>query len=95
MTKKSELINNLSKNYPNFFKKDIKRVIEIFISETRNALKRHERVELRDIFTLEPRLNKAKFARNPKTNEKIFVKTKYSLLFKSSKMWSKKINEEK
>ena len=95
MTKKSELINNLSKNYPNFFKKDIKRIIEIFISETRNALKRHERVELRDIFTLEPRLNKAKFARNPKTNEKIFVKTKYSLLFKSSKMWSKKINEEK
>ena len=95
MTKKSELINNLSKNYPNFFKKDLKRVIEIFISETRNALKRHERVELRDIFTLEPRLNKAKFARNPKTNEKIFVKTKYSLLFKSSKMWSKKINEEK
>lgn len=95
MTKKSELINNLSKNYPNFFKKDIKRVIEIFISETRNALKRHERVELRDIFTLEPRLNKAKFARNPKTNEKIFVNTKYSLLFKSSKMWSKKINEEK
>ena len=95
MTKKSELINNLSKNYPNFLKKDIKRIIEIFISETRNALKRHERVELRDIFTLEPRLNKAKFARNPKTNEKIFVKTKYSLLFKSSKMWSKKINEEK
>ena len=95
MTKKSELINNLSKNYPNFFKKDLKRVIEIFISETRNALKRHERVELRDIFTLEPKLNKAKFARNPKTNEKIFVKTKYSLLFKSSKMWSKKINEEK
>ena len=95
MTTKSDIINILSKNYPNFLKKDLKKVVEIFISETSNALKRHERVELRDVFTLEPRLKKARLARNPKTNEKVFVNTKYSLLFKSSKMWSKKINEEK
>ena len=46
-------------------------------------------------FQLEPKFQKARFARNPKTNEKIYVKEKYSILFKSSKMWSKKINEEK
>ena len=60
-----------------------------------NCLKRQERVELRDVFTIEPTLHKERFARNPKTNEKIYVKEKYSLLFKSSKMWSRKINEEK
>ena len=94
MTKKSELINNLSKNYPNFFKKDIKRIIEIFISETRNALKRHERVELRDIFSIEPKLHKARYARNPRTNEKVYVKEKFAIIFKTSKTWSKKINEK-
>ncbi len=94
-TKKSEIINILADNYPNFIKKDIRKLIEIFISEVKNAVKRNERVELRDVFSIEPRLHKARFARNPSTNEQIYVKEKYSLLFKSSKMWSKKINEEK
>ena len=94
-TKKSEIINKLANNYPNFFKKDLKKLTEIFISEVKHSLKRHERVELRDVFSLEPRFKKSRIARNPKTNEKIFVKEKYSIIFKSSKMWSKKINEEK
>ena len=92
--KKSEIIRKLTTNYPSFYKKDLRKLIEIFFSEVQNALQRHERVELRDVFSLEPRLHKGRIARNPKTNEKIYVKEKYSILFKSSKMWSKKINEE-
>ena len=91
--KKSDIINKLADNYPNFRKKDLKRLIEIFTSELSESLKRNERVELRDVFSLEPRLKKARTARNPKTNEKIYVKEKYSILFKISKMWAKKINE--
>ena len=94
-TNKSEIINKLSNNYPNFFKKDLKKILEIFISEVMNSLKRHDRVELRDVFTLEPKLKKSRIARNPKTNEKIYVKEKYSILFKSSKKWIEKINNEK
>ena len=94
-TRKSELLKQFSNNYPNFLKKDLNKLVSIFLSEIKNSLKRHERVELRDVFSIEPRLQKARFARNPSTNEKIYVKEKYSLLFKSSKMWSKKINEEK
>ncbi len=92
--KKSDIINKLADNYPNFIKKDLKKLVEIVISEVSNSLKRHERVELRDVFSLEARLKKARAARNPKTNEKIYVKEKYSILFKISKMWSKKINDE-
>ena len=93
-TKKSEIIHKLTTNYPSFYKKDLRKLIEIFFSEIQSALQRHERVELRDVFSLEPRLKKARYARNPKTNEKIYVKEKYSILFKSSKMWTKKINEK-
>ena len=92
-TNKSEIINKLSNNYPNFIKKDLKKIFEIFISEVMNSLKRHDRVELRDVFTLEPKLKKSRIARNPKTNEKIYVKEKYSILFKSSKKWIEKIND--
>ena len=92
---KSEVIKKLNNNYPNFYKKDLTKLINIFISEIRNSLKRKNRVELRDVFTLETRLQKARYARNPKTNEKIFIKDKYNISFKSSKFWLKKINEKK
>ena len=94
-TKKSDIINVLAKYYPNFLKKDLKKITEIFLSEIRASLKRRERVELRDVFTIEPKVRKAKYARNPSTNEKIFVKQKYTIHFKSSKMWTKKVNEKK
>ena len=94
-TKKSDLLNQFSKNYPSFLKKDLKKLIDIFLCEVRDSLKRHERIELRDVFSLEPKLQKARKARNPKTNEKIYVNEKYTLLFKTSKFWSKKINEKK
>ena len=94
-TRKSELLKQFSNNYPNFLKKDLNKLVSIFLSEIKNSLKRHERVELRDIFSIEPRYQKERIARNPRTNEKISVKEKYSILFKSSKMWLEKINNEK
>ena len=57
------------------------------------SLKRGERVELRDVFTLEPRVQKARISRNPKTNERVNTPEKKTILFKMSKEWSKKINE--
>ena len=93
-TKKSEIINQLSNNYPNFIKKDLTNFVDIILSEIKGSLKRYERVELRDIFSLEPRIQKERFARNPKTNEKIYVKKKFTILFKSSKMWLETINNE-
>ena len=94
-TRKSDIINTLSNNYPNFIKRDLKKLTEIFFIEMREALKRKERVELRDVFSLETKMQKAREARNPKTNEKIYVKEKYTIVFKCSKMWSNKINNEK
>ena len=93
-TNKSDIIKKLSNNYPNFLKKDLIKLVEIFIAEVKNSLKRNERVELRDIFSLETKLKKARIDRNPRTNEKVYVKNKYYILFKSSKTWSKKVNEK-
>ena len=59
-----------------------------------NSLKRGERVELRDVFTLETRVQKARISRNPKTNEKIETPEKKSIHFKMSKEMFNKINEK-
>ena len=91
---KSDLIKQLSRNYPNFLKKDLLKLLDITIQEIQDALKRGERVELREVFTLEPRVQKARVSRNPKTNEKINTPEKKSILFKMSKEWAKKINEK-
>ena len=44
---KSKLLKQLSKNYPNFLKKDLEKFTEIILKEIKTTLKRGERVELR------------------------------------------------
>ncbi len=92
---KSDILKELSDNYPNFLKKDLLKLFDILIYEIQESLKRGERVELRDIFTIEPRIQKARVSRNPKTNEKVNTPEKKTILFKTSKEWSKIINEKK
>ena len=91
---KSKILDQLSDNYPNFIKKDLSQLIEIILSKIQYALIKNERVELRDIFTLESRIQKARISRNPKTNEKIEVPEKKTVQFKMSKKWFKNINNE-
>ena len=91
---KSDLIKELADNYPNFLRKDLTKLLDIVLYEMQNALKRGERVELRDVFTIEPRIQKARISRNPKTNEKVHTPEKKSILFKMSKEWSKRINDK-
>ena len=91
---KSDLIKELADSYPNFLRKDLTRLIDIALYEMINSLKRGERVELRDIFTLEPKTQKPGFKRNPKSGATFFAKEKKKILFKMSKKWTKKINEK-
>ena len=91
---KSDILKTLSNNYPNFVKKDLNKFVDIILKEIEVALNKNERVELRDVFTLETKIQKARIARNPKTNEKIETKEKKSIKFKMSKEWFEKINEK-
>ena len=91
---KSKIIDNLSDNYPNFLKKDLIKLIEIILLQIEKSLERGERVELRDVFTLETRTQKARLSRNPRTNEKVKVPEKKSVQFKMSKKWFNSLNNE-
>ena len=91
---KSKLLESLSDNYPNFLKKDLTKLVEIILLQIEESLERKERVELRNIFTLETRIQKARLSRNPKTNEKVKVPEKKTVQFKMSKKWFNNINNE-
>ena len=92
---KSDIIKILSKNFPNFLKKDLIKIVEIIIIEIKDGLKRGERVELRDVFMFEAKKYKSRMARNPKTNERFYTPEKKLVKFKISQRWRTIINEKK
>ncbi len=92
---KSKLLEQLSKNYPNFLKKDLEKFTNIILEEIKISLKRGERVELRGFGVFSTKIQQARISRNPKTNKKINTPEKKTIHFKMSKDLFKILNDEK
>ena len=92
---KSQLLRQLSKNYPNFPKKSLEKIIDIITKEIKQTLKRGERVELRGSFgVFYTNVQKARISKNPKTGEKINTPEKKTIHFKMAKELFQKINNK-
>ena len=89
---KSKLLKQISKNYPNFLKKDLEKFTDIILNEIKRALKRGDRCELRGFGVFETHVQKARISRNPKTGEKVNTPEKKTIHFKMSKDLFKKLN---
>ena len=89
---KSKLLKQLSKNYPNFLKKDLEKFSEIILNEIKQTLKRGERVELRGFGVFSTKIQKSRISRNPKTGEKVHTPEKKTIHFKMAKDMFKKLN---
>tara|TARA_B110000444_G_scaffold106625_1_gene100872 strand:+ start:149 stop:439 length:291 start_codon:yes stop_codon:yes gene_type:complete len=92
---KSKLLKQLTKNYPNFLKKDLEKFTDIILSEIKEALKRGDRCELRGFGIFSTNIQKARISRNPRTGEKVDTPEKKTIHFKMSKEMFKKLNNEK
>ena len=90
---KSELITDLHKKYPSLNSSDIELILKIFFKKIIKSLSEGNNVEIRGFGTLSRKINKGKFVRNPKTDEKIYKKENYKLHFKIGKIFHKKINQ--
>ena len=91
---KSKLIKKLANNYPNFLKKDLIKLIDIFFEEIKVALRINKRVELRGFAIWSTKLQKEKTARNPKTGEALKISEKKHVQFKMTKELFTKINND-
>jgi integration host factor subunit beta len=91
---KSKLLKQLTTNYPNFLKKDLKKFIEIILDEIKQSLKNGHRVELRNFGVFFTNIQKERISRNPKTGEKVNTPEKKTIHFKMSKELFKKLNDE-
>ncbi len=91
---RSNLLKQISDQYPNYLKKDLNKFLEIILKEIIHALKRGERVELRDWGILYTNVQKERISRNPKTGEKIKTPQKKTIHFKMSKDMFNKVNND-
>ena len=89
---KSEILDKLYKKNNNLTPEDIDLLFNIFIKKISNSLKNGQNIEISGFGTLSRKINKEKFVRNPKTNEKLFKNQSYKLHFKIGKILHKKIN---
>ena len=92
---KSNILKKLSKNYPNFLKKDLEKLVNIILKEIKETLKRGERVELRGFGVFVTNIQRARISRNPRTGEKVNTPQKKTIHFKMAKDLFKKLNNEK
>ena len=89
---KSELILSINKNYPSLSHNDIELITDFFFKKIIESLKEDKNLEIRGFGTFSKKINKEKFVRNPKTNQKIFKKQNYKIHFKIGKILHQRIN---
>ena len=89
---KSQILEKLHTKHNNFSFQDIELLFNIFIKKISTSLKDGNNIEIRGFGTFSRKINKEKFVRNPKTNEKLYKQKTYKLHFKIGKTLHKKIN---
>ena len=91
---KSQILEKLHKKYNNLNYNDIESLFEIFIKKVRDSLNEGKNIEIRGFGTLSRKLNKSKYVRNPKTNERLFKEKSFKLHFKIGKTLHNRINSK-
>ena len=89
---KSQIIQALHQKHNNLSLDDIEQLFNIFVGKISNSLKLGHNIEIRGFGTISRKINREKFVRNPKTNEKIYKEETFKLHFKTGKILHKKIN---
>jgi len=91
---KSDLYLAINKKYTSLNSEDIELISNLFFKRIIKGLQNNNNIEIRGFGTFSKKINKAKYVRNPKTNEKIFKKENFKIHFKIGKILHQKINSK-
>lgn len=87
---KADIISEISKN-TSLTKKNIGIIINSFVKQLKIGIENDEHIELRGFGTLGMKKRMSRIARNPKTNEKIFVPEHKVVFFRPGKELKEKV----
>ncbi|NPV14779.1 integration host factor subunit beta [candidate division WOR-3 bacterium] len=84
---KADIVENISRQMaPNITKRDVGRIVQLFIEELCRALQEGNRVEIRGFGVLSTKLRKPKVARNPRTKATVNIPPRRVPVFKASRL---------
>ena len=89
---KSDLYLAINKKYTSLSSDDIELISNLFFKRIIKGLQNNDNIEIRGFGTFSKKINKAKYVRNPKTNEKIFKNESFKIHFKIGKILHKRLN---
>ena len=89
---RSELILKIHNKYPSLSSNDIEKIFNLFLRKILRGLLDNQNIEIRGFGTFSKKINKEKFVRNPRTNEKIYKNKTHKIHFKIGKILHQKIN---
>lgn len=90
---KSELIEDVSRQMPSMSKRDVEIVVDTIFERMRDALARHDRIEIRGFGSFIAKPRRAREGRNPRTGEKVQVPKKWVPFFTCGKELKDRVNE--
>ena len=90
---RSELLQKLCNDYPNFLRKDIEKILEIIFLEITEALCRNENIEIRGFGIYKIVKRKARIGRNPKNSQLVQIPEKKMIKWKMSKTFFNRLNK--
>ena len=91
--KRSELVDELAKEYPHLYHRDIEKVVDVFYSSIADALANGQRVELRGFGAFSIKERGPRIARNPKNGDRVAVSSKKTVFYKPGKELKERINK--
>ena len=91
---RSELILKIQNKYTSLRLSDIENIVDLFLKKIFLSLQNNQNIEIRKFGTFSKKINKEKYVRNPKTNEKIFKVASNKIHFKIGKILHKRINKD-
>lgn len=90
--KRSDLIQRLSASQSQLTAKDVDSATRVLIEKLANTLASGDRIEIRGFGSFRALFRAARWGRNPRTGEKVFVPSKHILHFKPGGMLRHRLN---
>jgi nucleoid DNA-binding protein len=87
---KAEIVDKISKDI-NLTKKEISLIVDSLLKKMKTCIFNDERIELRSFGTFGTKVRKPRLARNPKTNQELFVPEHKIVYFKPGKELKDKV----
>lgn len=95
MAIKSDIVQILSRRFPQLMTDDVNLSVNIILNEIGNALQQGRKAEFREFGVFTAHKKKARVARNPKTGEQLIAPEKVVPRFKPSIFLNRRLNTPK